>query len=125
LTKKKKKDSPPILSNYILMYLNSLLKYPLVLGCTKPSYLYPDLSNVLIANSLATCNQTVASPDCVLNVVNSMKINNVRLINQNVPKISAKNKTILFVFSVSESMVTLVNLTLGLFAGLVEFLSPL
>jgi hypothetical protein len=59
------------------MYLNSLLEYPLVLGCTKPSYLYPDLSNVLIANSLATCNQTVASPDCVLNVVNSMKINNV------------------------------------------------
>jgi hypothetical protein len=87
LTKKKKKDSPPILSNYIVMYLNSLLEYPLVLGCTKPSYLYPDLSNVLIANNLATCNQTVASPDCVLNVVNSMKINNVRLINQNVPTV--------------------------------------
>ena len=46
------------------MYLNSLLEYPLVLECTKPSYLYPDLSNVLIANSLVTCNQTVASPEC-------------------------------------------------------------
>ena len=87
LTKKKKKDSPPILSNYILMYLNSLLEYPLVLGCTKPNYLYPDLSNVLIANSLATYNQTVANPECVLNVVNSMKINNVQLINQNVPTV--------------------------------------
>jgi hypothetical protein len=69
------------------MYLNSLLEYPLVLGCTKQSYLYTDLSNVLIANSLVTCNQTVASPECVLNVVNSMKINNVRLINQNVPTV--------------------------------------
>jgi hypothetical protein len=36
--KEKKKDSPPILSNYILMYLNSLLEYPSVLECTKPSY---------------------------------------------------------------------------------------
>ena len=84
---KKKKDRPPILSNYILMFLNSLLEYPLVLECTKLSYLYPDPFNVLIANSLVTCSQTVASPECVVNVVNSMKINNVRLINQNVPTV--------------------------------------
>jgi hypothetical protein len=35
----------------------------------------------------------------------------------NLPKMSAKNKTILFVFSVSEGILTLVTLPLGLFVG--------
>jgi hypothetical protein len=39
------------------------------------------------------------------------------LILGNLPTMSAKNKTILLVFSVSEGMVTLVTLPLGLFAG--------
>jgi hypothetical protein len=87
MIKKKKKDSPPLLSNYILMFLNSLLEYPLVLGCIKLKYLYPNLFNVLIANSLVTCNQTVTSPEYVINVVSSMKTNNLLLINQNVPTV--------------------------------------
>ena len=69
------------------MFPNSLLEYPLVLGCIKLSYLYPNLFNVLIANGLVTCNQTVASPEYVENVVSSMKTNNVLLINQNAPTV--------------------------------------
>jgi hypothetical protein len=83
MIKKKKKDSPPLLSNYILMIPNSLLEYLLVLGCIKLKYLYPNIFNVSIANSLVTCNQTVASPESVINVFSSMKTNNVLLINQN------------------------------------------
>jgi hypothetical protein len=49
--------------------------------------LYLNLFNVLIANGLVTCNQTVASPEYVENVVSSMKTNNVLLINQNAPTV--------------------------------------
>jgi hypothetical protein len=66
----------------------------------------PFFINVLIANSLVTCNQTVASPECVVNVVNSMKINNVRLINQNVPTVK-ENTPIMVIQMVALCIISL------------------
>jgi hypothetical protein len=49
----------------------------------KTKILYPNLFNVSIGNSLVTCNQTVASPESVINVASSMKTKNVLSINPN------------------------------------------
>ena len=48
-----------------------------------------------------------------LEIIKNIQVEN----SSNLPKMSAKNKTILFVFSVSEGIVTLFTFTLGLFAG--------
>jgi hypothetical protein len=77
------------------MFPNSLLEYLLVLGCIRLKYLYPNLFNVSIVNSLVTCNQTVAGPESVINVASSMKTKNVLSINPNAQTV--KENTLLIV----------------------------
>jgi hypothetical protein len=61
----------------------------------KIKILYPNLFNVSIGNSLVTCNQTVASPESVINVTSSMKTKNVLSINPNAQTV--KEYTLLIV----------------------------
>jgi hypothetical protein len=94
-----------------------------------------DLSNVLIANSLVTCNQTSKprvcfkcgqqheNKQCTVDKPKCVNCKGEHPILGNLPKMSAKNKTILFVFSVSEGIVTLFTLTLGLLAGFNKYLT--
>jgi hypothetical protein len=69
----------------------------------------PNLFNVLIANGLVTCNQTVASPEYVENVVSSMKTNNVLLINQNAPTVEENTPLVVKLarnFNIDYKMIT-------------------